>query len=197
MAVVVTWSTTDNGTAETDLQDYGAVSQPGGGGAVASSVLQHFIRHDGTNEITGVGFYIAEYSGTYTGADSPANDLSEILAQGDATTATAIMDALDDTPGTDSTKGLISDLPATNFGINVRTGQGDLLANPIPLPANGDATTAGPLHPTSAFSGADTATEIQSSETDVNFYTRFLVPEDVANVGVRQIDLVVTYTFTS
>ena len=197
MAGNITWSLTDSGPATVEPRDMGIISQPGLFAKV-STTQQHFVRHDGGNPITGVGFYLQEYSGTYNGSTSSAADFAELLALGDSGTplgfggiqfaynnteplATFDMDQL-----SASNKGDIGSLAATDYAINIRTGHGDSLVKAIPLPSQG-----------ASGSGAGTAGEIQSGENDVNFYTRLLIPKDIGGIGVREVDIAITYTFTS
>jgi hypothetical protein len=98
MAVLLTVSETVTGAEVSDTLaggatglDFGQVSNglytPFTNQAANTGHQDVFIRHDATvDPITSVKLYVAQYSGTYGGADSAANDITTLLGLGAANT---------------------------------------------------------------------------------------------------------------
>jgi len=177
----ITWSSTNGGAAISEPLNYGSDTS----GSVLSE-QEVFLRHDGVNQITDCGFYMAEKSGTYGGSSSAPNDLAELLAWGDGATAAAFggyelnMDATGGFLGSWPT---FSDKSGTTYNV-FRTGVGDSEANKILL-----ATQMG-------LTGAAGTVQAGTSP-NVRFKGRIEIPSDEGTVGVRQFDQRLRYTYTS
>jgi len=180
MAVNISFASTNGGVAITSLNS-GDVAN--GEDTVAN---QLYLSHDGANSITDVGIYVREYSGTYTGAATAAADLAELLNWGDTSTLEGFgglhFNFLATTTYPSSGwPSYTSKSPAG--GETVRTGVGDSEANAISLPITTGATAEG---------------EIQTgSSPDVRFKLKFAIPAAEDTVGIRQLDIVLRYTYTS
>lgn len=181
MAVSITWSSTNGGAAVTEPLDHGVDSN---GTILGTQEL--FLRHDGTNQITDCGFFLAEKSGTYGGDQSAALDLAEILGWGDGADADAFggfQINMDATGGYSGNWPAFGDKAGSTYNV-FRTGVGDSEANKILL-----ATEMG-------LSGA--AGTIQAGASpNVRFQCRIAIPEDEDTPGVRQFDQRLRYTYTS
>jgi len=81
MSVNLIWSYVNGDNAITDFVDHGNISN-----GVDSPGIQIFIRHDGENDITGVAFFLREFTGTYNGDATSNADFVEMLGWGDANT---------------------------------------------------------------------------------------------------------------
>lgn len=181
MSVNVIWSYTNGGDSISSTIDHGNASN-----GDTTTGLELFLRHDGDNEITSVGLYIRDFSGTYSGDATASNDLSELLAWGDASTSSAFggfqvnFDAVGSYP-TASWPLYNSKTPSNGFVH--RTGTGDSELNAVSIPTATGATTAG---------------EIPSGNSpNVRFKVRIQVPTSEDTAGVRQFDQVVKFSFTS
>lgn len=188
MPVTITWSTTQNGTAVAESLTGGSNGVDHGSGTNGTTLSQReiWVRHDGTNAITGCGLYIANYSNTYGGGASASVDLTEIIGWGDSSTANAFggfqvnMNSGDTNPGDWPT---VSAKQPTN-GSAFFTGVGDNADNKVLL-----STTMG---------AAVTSTGvIAASNTDAQLYFRIQIPTDEDTTGIRQMDQKLAYTFTS
>lgn len=183
MTVNITWSLTNGGTALSDDVDHG-----NGSNGQTLSAQEIFIRHDGANPITGAGLYIRQYSGTYAGGASAALDLAEMLAWGDASTATTFggfqvnMNALGSYPTVDWPT-LTVKTAASGKGYVCRTGVGDSEGNAVQLTTSTGASPAGQV--------------AAGSSPNVRFKCRIVMPSAEDTTGVRQFDQVLVYTFTS
>ncbi len=181
MTVAIIFSLTNGGSAMADPLDHGSAAA----GADLSD-QEIFIRHDGTNQITDVGFYAAEKSGSYGGGSSAAADLVELLAWGDGAVAADFGGFL---INMDATGGYLLDWPTfddksgTTYNV-FRTGAGDSAANKIVL-----ATAMG-------LTGAPGTIQIGDTP-NVRFKTRISVPTSEGTVGVRQFNTKIRYTYTS
>jgi len=93
MTVVLTVSETITGAEVSDVLaggdsglDYGQVTNGNFSPVIsqAGNTGQQdiFLRHDGVNPITDVKLYVDTFSGTYGGADSAVNDITNLLAYG-------------------------------------------------------------------------------------------------------------------
>ena len=188
MAVNITWSATNGGSALSEALD-------GGGSGVDHGIDSNgtiltartiYIKHDGVNPITNCGFYIAEYSGVYGGAASVSADKNELIAWGDGSTEDSFggfqinMDAVGSFPSS-AWPTYTNKLP-TN-GSAFYTGRGDDVANKIPLVSN---------------MGLDNPAAIQvGTSPNVRFQCRIAIPQDEDTTGVRQFDHKLRFTFTS
>lgn len=186
MAVNITWSLTEEGTSVTSL-DHGSGSNgdlvANGGGA--ASGLEIYVRHDGTNNITDAGFYIAPKTGTYGGGFNATDDYAELLAWGDGDN--------DDYGGFEvnmNSSGVYpdSDWPVSGtkqptYGSAFYTGVGDTVDNKVLL-----AITMGVSVPSEG---------VLTSGLDARFKCRVRIPPNEDTVGVREFDQKLRYTYTS
>ena len=183
MATVnLTWSYDDGGNAISDYVDHGNV---GNGNSTPGQKV--FVRHDGENEITGVGFFIREFTGTYNGDATSNADIIELLGWGDQNTAAAFGGIMTHW-GADESGEFSSNWPAYDdkapLSASVyRTGVGDSAQNAITLP-----TTTGALN----------EGQVDAGDTPgVRFLMRATVPSDEDTVGERLFDHVAKYSYTS
>jgi len=182
MSVNLIWSTTNGGTAISSTVDCGSKAN---GEYTTSKEL--YLRHDGSNPITNVKLYIREFSGTYSGAATSSTDIAEMLAWGDATDSDSFggvfvnMDAINSYP-TDQWPTVTTKSPT--YGFVCRTGDGDSEGNAVTISKN-------------SYSSSGTDGEVLASETNCRFAVRFSIPNDEDTLGVRQIDFVATYSYTS
>lgn len=180
MTVAITWSLTNGGAAITSVDHGGALN-----GADTTGV-ELFLRHDGANEITNVGFYLAEYAGTYSGHASAAADLAEYLGWGDMSTESGfggwLLNFLATTAYPDSGWPVYNSKSPTG-GFAIRTGVGDSEANAIELPLTSGASVAGEIP--------------AGASPDVRFKVKNRIPADVSVAGKRQFRFVMRYTYTS
>lgn len=179
MTVNITWSLTAGGVAITDDVDHGNGSN---GQTLTAQTI--FMRHDGSNPITGCALYIREYSGTYIGGASAALDFAEILGWGDASTASAFggfqvnMNATGSFPA--AAWPAYSSKSPTN-GYACRTGVADSVGTAVAVSTAMGAAASGTIN----------------ASSNVSFQCRMQFPTDEDVIGVRQIDQVLVYTYTS
>lgn len=181
MAVTLTWSSTNGGAAIVSPLDHGDSSN--GSETTAQEV---FLRHDGANSITSVGFYIRAYTGSYAGAATALADFNELLSWGNATPETSFGGLQLNFLATSSypTSGWATYLNKTpTGGETVRTGVGDSAGSAITIPSTTGAVSDGVIQTGVA--------------PNVRFQMRIQVPADEDTVGVRQWDTVIQYTYTS
>jgi len=180
MAVSIIWSNTNGGSAIGDFVDHGDIDN----GSIGDS-QEIFVRHDGENPITGVAFYIREYSGTYNGDATAGADFAEMIAWGDENTSNSFGGIM---IHWGAASGYVSAWPVYNNkepaeSFTHRTGKGDSFENAVALPTTTGALAAGEI--------AD------GSNPNVRFRIRVGVPNNEDKVGVRLFDHVMTYTYTS
>ena len=126
-----------------------------------------YIRHDGNNEITDCKFYCQQFTGDYDGAQTAALDFTEIKAWGDA----------------GATDGFLIDVNHDSiYEYNLRTGQFDELANAVAL----DDSSAG---------GTNSDDIGVSGEAHIKL--KIVVPASENVPGVRQLDFLMAYSYTS
>lgn len=180
MTVAIIWSLTNSGTAITEVDHGGALN-----GADTVGV-ELFVRHDGVNEITDVGFYLAEFAGTYVGHATAAADLAEVLGWGDNSTEDGfggwLLNFLATTVYPESGWPLYSS-KSPGGGFVIRTGVGDSEANAITLPLTSGASIAGEI--------------LAGVSPNVRFKVKNRIPADVSVAGVRQFRFIMRYTYTS
>ena len=185
MSVDVTWSTTNGGSAISDYVEHEAAN---GASSTAQTI---FLRHNGSNAITGVALYIREFSGTYNGDGTAAADLAELIAWGDESSATAYGGILINWDATNqsglgafaSANWPTYDDKSKTYGMVHRTGVGDSDENAVTLPVGTGISTAGQIPAGAA--------------PNVRFQMRINVPQDEDTVGIRLFDQVVKYSYTS
>lgn len=185
MAVSITWSATAGGTAITNVNHGNAAN-----GAVTSA-QQVYIRHDGTNPITGCSFYFGQKTGSYTGSFNAAADFTEIRAWGDGGTANAFggvqvnMDAEGGFSGGASWDMSESQKTSTDgYKFTMRTGTADVTGNSVDLSEKMSASMS--------VDGT-----IPNGITNVTFQIRIKIPTDEDTAGIRQFDQVLKFTYTS
>lgn len=172
MAVTLTWSSTNGGTAITSLNH---------GSGAAGSILtanEIFIRHNGLNSLSQCSFYLA----------GDPTDLAEVIEWGDAAAANdfggfeinmrAITATQYDNWPTYSDKSP-SGLDTHTF----RTGFGDTTGNGITLAKNAGAINDGLLQ--------------AGSSPNVRFQMRVVVPTSEGTTGARTVSQKLRFTFTS
>lgn len=178
--VNITWSTTNGGSGISNLSH-------GNGAAGANLTAQTvYIRHSGSNPITNAKLYLAQKSGTYSGAATASADYTEILGWGDGNLSTNYGGLQFNFNATGSFPG--ASWPVYNAknptnGASVRTGVGDSIANAIALPSATGATNVGEIP--------------AGSSPNVRFQMRFRIPNNEGTLGARQVDLRLRYTYTS
>jgi hypothetical protein len=164
MVVSVTWSLSSGGAAISSPQDHGTVAN----GSVGSS-LDLYISHDGTNKITGVGFYIRAYSGGgYDGVGSPADDYNELITWGNAWATAG-----------DGGFEIAQNAASPSWAVH-KTGSGTV-SSPI-----GITTDA----------GVSSDDEIGSGE-EAHIKVRVGVPSSESTAGKRMFDQCLAFTYTS
>ena len=183
--VSIIWSLTNGGPALDEPIDHGDNATVN---TLGPTTL--YIRHTGASPITGCQFYLAEYSGTYSGDASATDDYNELVAWGDAAGAGTF-------GGFEINQNAVGDFPAASWptlanktttdllGQVIKTGFGELLANAIPLKK--ESYSAG---------GVDEEIPIGIAP-NVRVQTRVVVPTDEAVPGVRQFETILKFTFTS
>jgi hypothetical protein len=183
MSVNLIWSFTAGGNAIDSYVDHGDVNNGSN-----SAGREIYVRHDGENEISNVGFFVREFTGTYNGDATSNADIVELLGWGDANTAASFGGIM---VSWDSVAGYVADWPAYDdkdpgSAIVHRTGTGDSEQNAVSLPAG------------SIVGGAADAGKIDSGDNPgVRFKMRVYVPTDEDTVGIRLFDHVCKYNYTS
>jgi len=164
MVVSITWSLSSGGAAASSPQNHGTV-----GNGDTGSALDLYIRHDGSNEITGVGFYIRAYSGgSYDGDGTPADDYNELIAWGDAWV----------TAGDGGIE--IAQNASSPTWVVHKTGQGTVA---VPIGITTD-------------SGVSSDDEIDAGE-EAHVKVRIGVPTAEDTAGTRYLDHCLAFTYTS
>ena len=173
MAVTLTWSVTSGGAAISSALDHGNASN--GTNTTAQTI---YVRHDGANAITNASLYFRQMSGTYTGSLSAAADYTEILAWGNETVA-AEWGGVCVSWNSSTWASETSKSASTHFVLS--TGYGDGEDNAVTIPTSTGASSAGVI----------------DSGSSITFQVRFKVPTNEDTVGIRQIESVIAYTYTS
>jgi len=174
MTVSATFARTSDGAPTALPQHAGSIS-PGN----TSSGMDFYIRHDGTNPITNVRFYLLPYSaGVYLGTTTAQDDYDKVIGWGDTSGA-----------GSHGGGGLYlsqnhsGGFAAATFN-QFRTGYGDTLGNAISLT-------------TSAINiGAAVAGEIASGG-EAHIRLRVDVPAAETDTGTFYVDMLMAYSSTS
>lgn len=126
-----------------------------------------YISHDGSNEITDCKFYCQQFTGIYEGGQTAALDFDELKAWGD---------------------GLVSDsflIDVDHDGVyeyNLRTGQMDEEVNAVNLD---DASAGGTNSDDIGVAG------------EAHIKLKIVVPSTESVPGVRQLDFLMKYSYTS
>jgi hypothetical protein len=182
MAVSITWSETQGGAAISAPLNHGTAST--GSNTTAKNI---WLEHDGANDITGCGFILTQYSGTYTGGATAALDKTELTTtwpSGSGTSWGGVLINMDADGA----------FPAGNWP-TVSTPQPSLGAT---FTSSIGADTASKVTLQTSMGAAVTSNgTIAAANDDTNFQMRMQVPSDEGTLGVRQFDLKLRYTFTS
>lgn len=181
MPVSIIWSLTNGGAAISEPLDHGADSS----GSILTS-QEIFMRHDGTNQITAVGFGLGVLIGTYGGDATKEADLAEMFSWGNGATAAVFggvqlnMDAIGAYAGNWPT---FDDKFGSTYNV-FRAGTGDAIETRILLPVNMGLTgVAGTIQ--------------AGASPNVRFKARIEIPADEGTTGVRQFAQGIVYTYTS
>lgn len=175
MTVNITFSSISGGDSLADTVDLGSVS-PGSD----SSYQDVFIRHDAiVNPITDCAWYLQRYVGsTYKGA-SEDDDLTELLAWGDATTGGFIINQV--IP------------PSWTYGTQFATGNDQLIRN-----GYGDIDNQLILDEDAINVGTPAGDGVIPVAGEAHIQARFKIPNTVsAGAGYRAATLVFSYSATS
>lgn len=181
MPVSITFSATSGGAGLGEPVDFGARAN----GQIGPNVDVH-LRHDGTNPITSVGFYLSEFSGVYTGGATAAADLAELRGWGDSAVN-------GDFGGVQVNQDAVGAFPSASWptfdshtrgqGAVFNTSQGSSASNAIAL---------------AVASGASVAGQVQAGASpNVRVRTRVQIPLSETVTGVRLFGLTLVYTYTS
>lgn len=190
MSITVHWASDDNGTDISQALDHGNIAT---GNLSAADTI--YIYHDGTNNLTSAAFYLDQYSGAYSGNASALEDLEEILGWGDSAIAANFggylinMDA-DNNFAAAWPNQANHNVGTTGFVFNNLDSQGDSIANGITLAADmkGDGTGSAGVIPANTPNGYG---------TNYKFQAKVQVPTNEGTLGIRQFDLVLSYSYTS
>jgi len=173
MTVSIRISSTSFGTPYS-LPEYAGTLSPGD----QSSVINTYISHDGTVEITNCSFYLLPYSaGIYLGAISPQDDYDLIIGWGD-NSYPAVSGG-----GLYINQNASGGFPSGDYEV-IRTGFGDTLGTAIPLSVN------------SIVSGAAVAGEIASGG-EAHLCWRLDPPAAYTGTGIGYVDTLMYYNATS
>lgn len=184
MTVSITWALTSMGSPVT-LVNHGNAAN----GEYTSPNQNVYIRHDGSNPITNCAFYFQQKASGYTGSFSAAADFTEIKAWGDSSTSSGHggvqvnMDPTNSTGYNATTWNLSNTTKTTTVAFTMHTSVADTTNNAVTLKEHMSA-------------GMSVDGQIPNG-VEARFLARFLVPTDEDTAGVRQIDQVLKYTFTS
>jgi len=184
MPVSITWSLISAGPGVT-LVDHGNAAN----GEYTSPNQNVYINHDGVNPITNAAFYFQQKATGYSGSFSAVADFTEIKGWGDNSTVPGHggvqinMDPTNNSGYNATTWNLSESVKQTGVAFTMNTGVADSSSNAVTL----DSEMA---------TGMTVDGEIPSG-VEARFLARFQIPTDENTAGVRQIDQVLKYTFTS
>jgi hypothetical protein len=169
MVVTVTFSRTTSGQAIADILkgENSGINHGNVANGKETYPEDIYIRHDGLNEITDCKFYYQQFTGTYEGGQSALLDFDELKAWGDASAA----------------KGFLIDTNHDGvYEYNLRTGQMDSLVNAVAL----NDISAGGSNPDDIGVGGE-----------AHIKNKVAVPSTENTPGVRQLDFLMLYSYTS
>jgi len=191
MTVSITWKVNSGGWAAATAVDHGA--------AAAGSILtaqEIEISHDGNNQLSACKFYLAEYSGTYTGATSPNADYTELLNWGAQTAIASFggfqinMDSINSYPS--------AKWPAYNDHYDMGTGEYMVFHSDDGTTTRGTTVTDAILLSKSMSDEMSVDGVIPANMTTwPRFKARVQIPADEGVVGIRQFEQKMRFTFTS
>tara|TARA_Y100000310_G_scaffold250742_1_gene257072 strand:- start:4025 stop:4564 length:540 start_codon:yes stop_codon:yes gene_type:complete len=176
----IVWSTTNGGAAISALVDHGGVSNG------SSTTAQEFhLRHTYTNPITNAALYARLVTGTYSGAQSAADDIAEILSWGDQSDIDDFGGLMVNMDATGSYAAAWPDYtdPQPPYSHVVKTGQGDSELNAMPLLVQTGASAEGQIP--------------NGGSPNVRFKIKFDIPNNEGVLGIRQVEQVLAYDYTS
>ena len=143
---------------------------------------EFFLRHTYLNNITGVGFYLRPTTATYSGDFTAVKDYDELIAWGDGADLPSL-GGFQYNFSADTAYPIDSWPLSPGVGDSHRTGFGDSAATALGLP-----TSTGVVH----FG------EVQTGlAPNVRFKMRIKVPENASTTGIRQVEQVMLYNYTS
>jgi len=178
MAVDIIWSLTQGGDA-VSLVDHGNSSN--GSNTTEKEI---YLRHNGSNPITNAVLYLQSYTGTYNGEATPTSDINEVLGWGNTITANGFGGMLIHQGASDSyAEAWPTYLSRTGTAVNTF------------YPGNGDSAANG--FPILTSTGASVEGQIENGTPNVRFKLRVQVPVDESVLGIRQVDQVLQFDFTS
>ena len=176
----IIWSFTNGGTSITSTVDHGGVSNG------ASTTAQEFhLRHTYINPITNAALFARLMTGAYGGAASAADDYAEIVQWGNEPLVGdfgGLMVNMDATGSYAADWPSYSD-PTPASSHVVKTGQGDSDANAMPLLTSTGCPVEGQIS--------------NGGSPNVRFQVRFDIPNNEGVLGIRQIEQVLAYDYTS
>lgn len=176
----IIWSFTNGGSEITDNIDHGAAAN---GNSTTEQEL--FIRHTYTNPITNCALYVRAVTGTYTGSRSAALDYNEIVNwgnQSDADDFGGLMVNMDAVNSYAASWPTVT-TPSSSSVYVVKSGVGDAVGNAQDLVTATGTTATGKIP--------------NGSAPNVRFKVRFDIPTNEDTVGIRQIEHVLKYNYTS
>lgn len=182
MSVQIVWSTELGGNSIAEPLNHGD--------NIATSITDPqtiFIRHTGSNPITSCSFYTRQWATTYLGDFSSTSDFNEIVEWGDATTSGLFgglqfnLDANASFPDY-NWPDVDNKTTASGQGFVASSGVAISLATAFDLPLEMGLTVSG---------------QIDVGTPDVSFQARFQVPTLETTAGIRLIEQVLNFTFTS
>jgi len=181
MTVGLIFSSTNGGATLSADIDCGDLSN---GATTAAQTV--YLRHTGTNPITGVKFYLRACTGSYVGAATAIADLAELIGWGDNLTALGWGGVLVNQNATGSFPvpgwpTLLNKTPTD--GVCCRTGKADSSTYAANLSANTGATAIGTVQ--------------VGTSPNVRFQCKIVVPANEDTVGIRQFELAFLFSYTS
>lgn len=192
--VSLTLSRTEAGSAVADLLSGGSSGCDIGTVANGSSstAQEIYVRHNGTQNITSVAYYIQAYTGVYGGDFSANADYAKLLALGDGA----------------GTYGLLFDedwnsSPNFTTKFKIKTGTADSFANKrsIQISALSYWNGSTKVDPTGGVIGIlapnDNSAGAQLYGNRLLLRYRIDLPLSEVDGGIRQFDIVTAYTYTS
>jgi len=179
MAEII-WSLTNAGPAITEEYDHGSATN----GASTPS-KEFYLRHTYLNPITNASLFTRLVTGTYGGAKNAQDDYDEIVGWGDETDVDDFgglavnMDAL----GSYATAWPSYLVPTATEAYMVATGRGDSELNARVLTTQTGCPTEGQV--------------LNGGSPNVRFKVRFDIPNNEGVLGIRQVEQVLRYDYTS
>lgn len=180
MSITVTWSASSGGSQLTVPRNQGNLRA-----SLIGTPEEVYLWHNATNDLTNAKFYLTRVADAdYAGSFSPQEDLAEVLEWGAATSEEDFggmllnMNAVGGYPtwSTFSTK--------SGTGYNVfRTGTGDSASNGIDLYTGMGLSATGVLP--------------AGSTPDVRFSFRMQTPESESVIGIRHVNIALSFDYTS